>query len=483
MKMSAEALRILLVEDDPSVRQSMAQVLRDEGYDVRTAVDGQDAIDHYSDRTDLVVADLNMPRLTGRELLGWVTRNHPQTQVILMTGFGTIPQAVEAIKAGASAYLTKPLNPDELLHQVRKTLEDRRLRQELSQLRAKLGEGWHRRNIIGQSSTIQEIFAIIDRAAAVKTTVLVIGESGTGKELVARALHEAGSRRDGPFLALNCGAIPENLIESTLFGHEKGAFTGADQRQKGYFQSAHGGTLLLDEIGELPLGLQSKLLRALEEGAITPVGTTALQKVDVRIVAATNRDPEAQVREGQLREDLYYRLNVVRIAIPPLRQRREDIGLLTRHFLDELCRQNNFEPRQVDPTLLAAFERYDWPGNVRELRNTLESLVVLSGKRVLTAEDLPAKFRAEPSPQPSPCVQGEGVGAASAAGVRGGRVGAASAADPTADASDLNLQSLSKQAILKALDACGGNRTEAARQLGISRRTLHRRLNEFGIRE
>ena len=244
-----------------------------------------------------------------------------------------------------------------------------------------------------------------------------------------------------------------------MFGHERGAFTGADSRTRGYFQAANGGTLLLDEIGELPMGLQSKLLRVLEEGSVTPVGTTAPQKVDVRIVAATNRDLETQVKEKTFRQDLFFRLNVVRIDLPPLRRRREDLPLLTRFFLDDICRQNGFEPREVDPSLLDAFGRYDWPGNVRELKNVLESMVVLSGKHVLSAEDLPERFLRELD-----ILEGDN-GEAEAEGV------------------ELNLDRLSKQAILKALEGCRGNRTEAAKQLGISRRTLHRRLNEFGLRE
>src|SRR5436305_2409913 len=293
--MSDHPFHILLVEDDAAVRDAVAGALRDEGYAVHTAADGREAIAGFPPDADLVIADLVMPHVDGRSLLRWVTQNHPGTAVILMTGFGTIPQAVEAIKAGATAYLTKPLDPEELLHHVRKALEDKRLRQELSRLRGQLREGWHYRHIIGRSPSMQKVYAIIERAAPVKTAVLITGEAGTGKEMVARALHEASPRKNGPFLALNCGAIPENLIESTLFGHERGAFTGAERATKGYFRDADGGTLLLDEIGELPLGLQSKLLRVLEEGAVTPVGTTQPHKVDVRIVAATNRDLEDEV--------------------------------------------------------------------------------------------------------------------------------------------------------------------------------------------
>jgi DNA-binding NtrC family response regulator len=456
--MPENGFAILLVEDDASVRDAIAAALRDEGYGVTTANDGQEAMEKLRPGVDLVVADLVMPKVDGRELLRWVMHNHPGTGVILMTGYGTIPQAVDAIKAGATAYLTKPLDPEELLLQVKKALEDKRLRAELSRLRGQLREGWHYRNIIGRSPSMQQVFALIDRAAPVKTTVLVVGESGTGKEIVAKALHEAGPRKSAPFLALNCGAIPENLIESTLFGHEKGAFTGADTRTRGYFQAANGGTLLLDEIGELPLGLQSKLLRVLEEGTITPVGTTAPQKVDARIVAATNRDLEQEAKEGRFRQDLYYRLNVVKIKLPPLRERKEDLPLLTRFFLDEICRQNGFEPREIDPSLLEAFRRYSWPGNVRELKNALESLVVLSGKHVLSAEDLPEKF-----------FEGE--------------LAEGSDGELEEEAEELNLTKLSKQTFMKALEACRGNRTEAAKQLGISRRTLHRRLNEFGLRE
>jgi DNA-binding NtrC family response regulator len=450
--MNGNGFHILLVEDDAPVRDAMASVLRDEGYDVQTAADGQEAMQTLAAGTDLVLADLVMPKVDGRELLRWVMQNHPGTAVMLMTGYGTIPQAVDAIKAGAAAYLTKPLDPEELLLQVRKVLEDKRLRQELSRLRGQLREGWHYRNIIGKGPAMQQVFSLIDRAAVVKTTVLIIGESGTGKEMVARALHEAGPRKSGPFLALNCGAIPENLIESTLFGHEKGAFTGADQKTRGYFQASNGGTLLLDEIGELPLGLQSKLLRVLEDAAVTPVGTTNPQKVDVRIVAATAKDLEAEAKAARFRQDLYFRLNVVKIQLPALRERLDDLPLLSRYFLDEICRQNGFEPREIDTSLLESFATYDWPGNVRELKNVLESLVVLSGKKVLSAEDLPEKFHMEE----------EG--------------------DDGKEENELNLESLSKQTILKALEACRGSRTEAAKQLGISRRTLHRRLNEFGLR-
>jgi DNA-binding NtrC family response regulator len=458
--MSDNPFHILLVEDDAAVRDAVAGALRDDGYSVHTASDGQEAIASFPPEADLVIADLVMPHVDGRSLLRWVTQNHPSTGVILMTGFGTIPQAVDAIKAGATAYLTKPLDPGELLHHVRKSLDDKRLRQELSRLRGQLREGWHYRHIIGRSAAMQRVFGIIERAAPVKTTVLITGESGTGKEMVARALHEASPRRGGPFLAVNCGAIPENLIESTLFGHERGAFTGAERAARGYFRDADGGTLLLDEIGELPMGLQSKLLRVLEDGAVTPVGTTTPHKVDVRIVAATNRELEDEVRENEFRRDLFFRLNIVRVDLPPLRERKEDLPLLTRFFLDEICRTNGFEPREIEPSLLQAFARYDWPGNVRELKNVLESLVILSGKRTLSAEDLPAKF------------------------VRADGAAAASEQSPGEEPeSDLNLTKLSRQTILKALETCRGNRTEAARQLGISRRTLHRRLNEFGLRE
>jgi DNA-binding NtrC family response regulator len=453
---------ILLVEDDASVREAVAASLRDEGYAIATAADGQQAINTFAPGTDLVIADLMMPHVDGRSLLRWVTQNHPETAVILMTGYGTIPQAVDAIKAGAAAYLTKPLDPGELLVQVKKSLEDKRLRQELSRLRGQLREGWHYRNIIGKSPAMRQVFSVIDRAAPVKTTVLISGESGTGKEMVARALHEASPRKSGPFLALNCGAIPENLIESTLFGHEKGAFTGADKHTRGYFQASDGGTLLLDEIGELPLAMQSKLLRVLEDSAVTPVGTTAPQKVDVRIVAATNRDLEEEVAANEFRQDLFFRLNIVNIELPPLRERPDDLPLLTRFFLDEICRTNNFETREIDNSLLEAFQKYDWPGNVRELKNTLESLVVLSGRTMLTADDLPEKFFREPA---------SGTDNGDSALVHDPR-------DP-----DLNLKDLSKQTILKALEACRGNRTEAARHLGISRRTLHRRLNAFGLRD
>jgi len=450
---------ILLVEDDASVRSAVAQTLRDEGYSIDTAVDGKNAIEKIRASTDLIVADVNMPNLDGRGLLKWVMQHHPGTAFIMMTAFGTIPQAVEAIRAGAVSYLTKPLDPVELLHHVKRLATEKALRIEVSRLKTQLREGWHFKHIIGSSPAMAQVFSMIERAAPVKTTVLITGESGTGKEMVARALHEASPRRNSAFLAINCAAIPENLIESTLFGHERGSFTGADRASKGYFRDADGGTLLLDEVGELPLSMQGKLLRVLEESAVTPVGQTGLQKIDTRVVAATNRDLEADVKAGKFRQDLFYRLNVVRLDLPALRDRKEDLPVLTRHFLDEICTTNGFQPREIDDSLLQAFAKYAWPGNVRELRNTLESLVILSGSAVLRAEDLPAKFFAGTAP-----VDGE---------------------HETGDHSEneLNLTNLSKQTILKALEACHGNRTEAAKQLGISRRTLHRRLNEFGLRE
>jgi len=447
---------ILLVEDDASVRKAIAQTLTDEGYAVATAVDGKEAIANFRADTDLVITDVNMPNLDGRQLLKWATQHHPASSVIVVTAFGTIPQAVDAVRAGAVAYLTKPLDPDELLQHVKRLADQKALRSEVSRLRSQLREGWHFKHIIGRSSAMQSVFSMIERAGAVKTTVLITGESGTGKEMVARALHEASPRRAGAFLALNCAAIPENLIESTLFGHDRGAFTGADRASKGYFRDADGGSLLLDEVGELPLGMQSKLLRVLEDSSVTPVGQTTPIKVDTRVIAATNRDLEAEIKAGTFRADLFYRLNIVRIDVPPLRQRKDDIPVLTRAFLDEICRTNGFESREIDPSLLDAFTHYDWPGNVRELKNTLEGMLILSGSRVLSADDLPDRFFA---------------GEASDSPMQG-----------AAESGELNLTALSRQTILKALEACRGNRTEAAKQLGMSRRTLHRRLNEFGLR-
>jgi DNA-binding NtrC family response regulator len=444
---------IILVEDDSSVRSAVAQSLRDEGYLVTPFPDGRDAIANFPPDADLVLTDLQMPHVDGRSLLRWVTQNRPGTAVILMTAFGTIPQAVDAIKAGAHAYLTKPLDPGELLVKIRQLADDKRLKSELARLRGQLREGWHYRNILGHSPPMQAVLSLIDRAAPVRTTVLITGESGTGKEMVAKALHEASPRKEKPFLAINCAAMPENLIEATLFGHERGSFTGADRAAPGYFRDAHGGTLLLDEVGELPPGVQSKLLRVLEDGMVTPVGTTTPHKVDVRIVCATNRDLESQVRQGKFRQDLFYRLNVLRIALPPLRERKEDIPLLARFFLDQICKENNLAPRQIDPSLLEAFSHHNWPGNIRELRNLLESLVILSGRPTLTAEDLPDTFFASGGSESIPEEQ-----------------------------ESQTLKTITREMIRKALDAHHGNRTEAAKQLGISRRTMHRKLNEFGLR-
>jgi two-component system response regulator HydG len=331
-------------------------------------------------------------------------------------------------------------------------LEKRAMAAEIAELHRRLRERRGVDNMVGQSPAMRELFEKIRLVADTNSTVMIIGESGTGKELVARSLHDNSRRKNGPFLPVNCAAIPESLIESELFGHEKGAFTGAADRRKGLFQSAEGGSLFIDEIGELPVGLQSKLLRAIESKKVMPVGSTQEVPVDVRLIAATNRDLDAQVRQGAFRDDLYYRLKVVVLRLPPLRVRREDIPLLVRFFIDEIARENERPVRHVAPAALQALLDYSWPGNVRELRNTLEGIIVLSMKDTIDLSDLPEHVRAVEEPERLPVSE-----------------------------SDLTLAELEREAIRRALAATGGHRAETARRLGLSVRTLHRKLKEYQL--
>jgi DNA-binding NtrC family response regulator len=373
--------------------------------------------------------------------------------VILVSGHGTVDNAVRALKEGAFDFLTKPINLEELTHRIQMALEQQAMRAEIAELHRKLRERRSIDNMVGRSPAMRELHEKIALVADTNSTVLIIGESGTGKELVAHALHDGSRRRDKPFLPVNCAAIPETLIESELFGHEKGAFTGASERRKGLFQAAAGGTLFIDEIGELSLGLQSKLLRAIESKRIMPVGSTGEIPVDVRLLAATNRDLEAQVKEGAFRDDLYYRLKVVVLRIPPLRDRREDIPLLVRFFLDQLAAENDRPVRDISPEALQALFEFDWPGNVRELRNTLEGIIVLSMKDRIELSDLPSHIRQAESRREMPILD-----------------------------AGMTLVDLEREAIRRALEQTGGHRAETAKRLGLSVRTLQRKINEYELR-
>jgi len=442
---------ILLVEDDESSRELLREVLASQGFQVTTARDGQEALDLLSDRHDLILTDLRMPRLDGIGLLKALKERPRRPTVIVMSAYATIESAVEATKEGAFGYLVKPINRDALFHLVGRALEERRLRLENELLRQELEKRYHFYDLIGKSPKMQELFQLLRGIAESESTVLLQGESGTGKELVARAIHSMSPRREKPFVALNCGGLTETLLESELFGHVRGAFTGAVADKKGLFQMAHGGTLFLDEIGETPPSMQVKLLRALEEGEIRPVGGMQAIRVDVRVIAATNRDLEAAVHAGTFRADLFYRLNVIAITLPPLRERLEDLPLLVEHFLAKYNAKLKKRIREVAPEALALLLDYPWPGNIRELENVIERAVVLTRGEILLPEALPPQIRLQGKKGPA---KGQGT-----------------------------LEELIRQAILKALIQTNGNRRQAARLLGMPERTLYRRLKAYGLLE
>jgi DNA-binding NtrC family response regulator len=396
-----------------------------------------------------------MGDVSGLDLLQLWKKRREDTQFILFTGHSSINSAVEAIKSGAYDYITKPINPDELILLIRRAVDTLRKDEEIDHLRRRLDEKFGLGQIVGQSRQMKEVFAKIQRAAAVDSTVLILGESGTGKELVAQALHHNSPRKKGPFVAVNCAAVPATLVESELFGHVRGAFTGATDRRVGRFEQADGGTLFIDEIGDFELGLQAKLLRVLETLTLTPVGGYEDKKVDVRVLAATSRDIKAMVREGTFREDLFYRLNVVTIQLPALRERTDDIPVLVDHFLKEISEQKHTAPKKMDADVLRRFMTYRWPGNVRELRNMLESMMVLADGDTLTERDLPDQIQEGTAPLEARKNLPMGM----------------------------TMEELEKLAIIKALEQCGGKRTRAAESLGISVRTLQRKLRLYQLED
>jgi DNA-binding NtrC family response regulator len=444
--------RILIVDDEANARTALAELLRDEGYAVETAADGFKALPKLDEFTpDLVVTDLKMPGLTGLELMGKVRERDPEAVVIVMTAFGAVDTAVQAMKQGAADYLTKPVNVDELSLVLKRELERKRLRAEAGQLRERLSERRRIDNIIGTSPPMQQVFDTVLQVAPSRASVLLTGESGTGKELIAAAIHEHSPRAKGPFVKLHCAALAESLLESELFGHERGAFTGAVGRREGRFEQADGGTIFLDEIGEISPSTQVKLLRFLQEHEFERVGGNTTIKVDVRIVAATNRNLMQRVREGHFREDLYYRLNVVSIEMPSLRQRPSDIPLLASHFLQKYGRENGKPVDGFTDDALAHLANYDWPGNVRELENAIERAVVVCKKTRVGVEDLTAAVAAATHrPNGMPAIPGA------------------------------TMEEIERYAILKTLEQTGGSTSRAAEMLGISPRTIQYRLQQYG---
>ncbi|MBS0196165.1 MAG: sigma-54-dependent Fis family transcriptional regulator [Planctomycetes bacterium] len=391
---------ILLCEDETMLRESLVQLLRDEGYDVVAAVDGQEAYEHIVARPfDIVLTDIRMPRMDGLTLLGHLQQVAPQTPVIVITAFGTIESAVSAMRAGATDYLLKPMQFDDVLLRIKRALDFGEMRRDRTIFTEQLAASSAFQNLIGDSPAMTRLFELVRKLSSVRSSVLIIGESGTGKELFARAIHYNGITRDKPFVAVNCGAIPESLIESELFGHRKGAFTGAVRDRIGYFEAASGGTLFLDEISTLPMGVQSSLLRVLEERVVVPIGDTRPRPVDLRIVAASNQDLRALCAEGKFREDLLYRLDVVRLMLPPLRQRRTDIPMLVHHFLEKYTREMNKRVKGLTNAAMRALISHDWRGNVRELENVIERAVIFAEDREIDIADLP--FTVDPSVEDS----------------------------------------------------------------------------------
>ncbi len=463
----AEPLKgsVLLVDDDPAVAKVLVALLAQAGLTVMATRSAQEALVVLSRRpVDVVVSDVRMPGMDGMALLGEVTRGWPEVPVILLTAHGTVPLAVEAMRAGAADFVLKPFDREELLFSIRKAL-----------LRAEGDAGGERSPLkatsafIGGSTAMAEVQSLLTRAAAGTATVLLRGESGTGKELAARAVHDGSPRRSGPFVKLHCAALPDTLLESELFGYEKGAFTGAAQRKPGRVELANGGTLFLDEIGDITPQVQVKLLRLLQEREFERLGGTQTLKVDVRFVAATHRNLEEMVRKGEFREDLFYRLNVVPVWLPPLRARPEDIEALALHFLEVHAKANGRPPFRLSPEALATLQAQPWPGNVRQLQNFMERLVVLSDGPELSGEDVARELARQPGLMPGPTAAAE--------------PGGTSAQPVGAEKRTLESQrkDTEKQALMDALKRAGDNRTLAARLLGISRRTLYNKLEEHGL--
>ncbi|MFQ5829584.1 MAG: sigma-54-dependent transcriptional regulator [Candidatus Methylomirabilia bacterium] len=444
---------ILVAEDDARTRESLGRAMTQAGYRTLTAADGAGAFAILEKRSvDLLLADLKMPGVDGMTLLERVRTAFPDIVVILLTAFATVDLAVEAMKRGAYDFLTKPVNLGKLDLLIRNALEARRLVQENRELRLRLRESSGLKQLLGRSAAMQHLRELIQQVAATDAAVLILGESGTGKELVARAIHYGGPRADRPLVKVSCAALPEGLLESELFGHERGAFTGARERRKGRFELAHGGTLFLDEVGDLSLQTQAKLLRVLQEQEFERVGGTDTMQVDVRLISATNRGLDGLVAEGTFREDLYYRLKVVPIPVPPLRERVEDIPILVAHFLRAFAERWGKPVPEVTPEALTLLCRHCWPGNVRELQHVVESVLVFSKGEPITRGDLP------------PAIRGE---------------------DRVSDSDDrfppAMLRDLERQAIARTLVATGGNKRKAAEVLGIGLKTLYRKIQEFGL--
>lgn len=444
---------ILIADDEKNIREGLASFLKMEGYHVLLAEDGQEAKKLLSEEEiDLVIADLRMPKVSGEELLTYIKDNYSTVPVIILTGHGTVESAVQAMREGAFDFLTKPPSLDRLGLLVKRALSTREIIMQHKILQRELEKDKRFGLIIGKSPRMKHVFEIIEQVAPTKASVLITGESGVGKEKIADAIHYYSDRRDKPLIKVHCAALAETLLESELFGHEKGAFTGAISSKRGRFELAHGGTLFLDEIGEISPAVQVKLLRVLQEKKFERVGGERTIEVDVRIIAATNKDLKEEVEKGNFREDLYYRLNVVHIQLPPLRERKEDIPLLAAAFLKEIAKENNKTINAIDQKARTILYNYTWPGNIRELRNCIESAVVMTRDDIITADDLPPHIRE-----------------------------AGDHDDYIRIPLGASMQDAEKEIIRSTLAHCSGNKSKAAEILGIGRKTLYRKIEEYGL--
>jgi DNA-binding NtrC family response regulator len=445
---------VLIVDDEKNIRQGLGKALEMDGHDIYLAQDGQEALDYiHQEEIDLVIADLRMPRISGEELLRRVVQSWPTIPVIILTGHGTIETAVQAMRDGAYDFLTKPVNLDRLSLLVKRALSSRELVMQHRQLQEELEQQRQFSNIIGKSSEMNKILDVIKQVAPTKASVLITGESGVGKELIADAIHNMSNRKEKPFIKVHCAALTESLLESELFGHEKGAFTGAVARKRGRFELSHTGSIFLDEIGEISQSVQIKILRVLQDKKFERVGGEETLEVDTRIISATNKDLKQEIENGGFREDLYYRLNVVNIHIPPLRERKEDIPLLASAFIREFANENNKTVEGIDPKARSALYNYSWPGNIRELRNCIESAVVMCKGNIITLEDLP------------PAVTND------------------SEQNYIRIAMGSTLAEAEQEIIRSTLSYHNGNKSKTAETLGIGRKTLHRKIAEYHLDE
>lgn len=451
--------RILVIDDEKSICDLLAVVFKKEGYEVKTTPSPRQGLELIKEESfDLLISDIKLPELSGMEVLKKVRKMQPELPVIMITAYGTIKEAVEALKIGALDYVIKPFDVEELKILVSKGLERRRLEEENIRLRRELAERYSFENMIGKSKKMEEIYGLIEKIAPTDTTVLIRGESGTGKEMAARAIHLLSQRRERPFVSINCGALPENLLESELFGHVKGSFTGAVSDKKGMFEVAHKGTLFLDEVGEMSPMTQVKLLRALQDKKIRRVGGTSEISIDVRIIAATNQDLKKNIAEGTFRDDLYYRLNVISFEMPPLREKKEDIPLLVTHFLKKHCNKMGRKLKRLAPEVFQVFENYHWPGNIRELENVIERVVAIEERETITQDCLPEELLS-----------------------------------PSRKEVDLNIypgfnlnetiDSITREYLYEALERSRGNLKEAASLLGVNYRQIRYLVEKHGVKQ